>query len=380
MPRALTGIFAHARGEEPPPSWRIEKRDGDIRIIGRLRTADASAIVAALRDATADTRSPSIDLGGIEQIDGGVISLLRSDFAARGVRPMLHGGERFRALFELYAQGVPAPAQMRKRGQVAAEVGRAAIMDVAGAEEALSFIGDLALSSARHLRTGARNNWKELPSLIERAGFDALPVVLTINFLIGFVMAYMTTLILTTFGANQFVADLVGIAMTRQLGPLMTAFVVCGRSGAAFATELGSMRVSEEIDALRTMGLEPYGWLVFPRVLSLVLVLPVLTLLADIAGIFGGLVVGTVSLGLTARGFYTETVGAIFPWDVESGLIMSVAFALAIGLIACQQGFAASGGPLGVGRRTTNTVVASLFAIVLLDAMFTVLYRTLHLS
>jgi phospholipid/cholesterol/gamma-HCH transport system permease protein len=223
-------------------------------------------------------------------------------------------------------------------------------------------------------------HWKAIPLLVQYAGADAVPIVLIINFLVGFVMAYMSARALAMFGANLFVADLVGIAMTRQLAPIMTAIVVCGRSGAAFATELGSMKVAEEIDALRTLGLQPFAWLVFPRVLALALVVPVLTILADVVGILGGLLVAITSLGLTVRGFLNETRGSLSAWDVESGLIMSVAFAITIGLIACQQGFAASGGPQGVGRRTTATVVSSLFAIVFLDAVFTVFYRVAGLS
>jgi phospholipid/cholesterol/gamma-HCH transport system permease protein len=164
------------------------------------------------------------------------------------------------------------------------------------------------------------------------------------------------------------------------LAPLVTAIVVCGRSGAAFAAELGSMRVAEEVDALRTLGLETFSWLVLPRVLALVLVTPVLTLLADLVGMLGGLVVAVTSLGLTAKVYYNQTRSSIAGWDFESGLLMSVAFALAIGFIACHQGLAASGGAVGVGQRTTKTVVHSLFAIILLDAVFTVIYRAWGLS
>jgi phospholipid/cholesterol/gamma-HCH transport system permease protein len=140
------------------------------------------------------------------------------------------------------------------------------------------------------------------------------------------------------------------------------------------------MNVDQEIDALRTLGLEPYGWLVMPRLLALLITLPVLTLLADVLGILGGLVVAVTSLDLTPRGYLKELRATLTPWDVESGLILSVAFALAIGLIACEQGFGASGGPQGVGRRTTSAVVTSLFAVVLLDACITILYRAYGLS
>ena len=370
---------------DPQPShgaWRVERHDRGVRLSGRLRTRDAAALVAGVRDATKGVEAVEIDLSGVEEIDGGVVALLRSDFAARRVRPDLRGGDRFRPLFELYEDGTtaPRPRQQRAPESLLAQVGRVALGDVAAVEQTLGFVGNMTSAAGRLLRHPGRGHWKEIAPLVERAGADALPIVLVINFLLGFVIAYMSARELTMFGANVYVADLVAIAMARQLGPLMTAIIVCGRSGAAFATELGSMKVSEEIDALRTLGLEPLGWLVFPRVLTLVLVLPVLTILADLVGIVGGLLVAVTSLQLTPHGYFKEVRGSLTPWDVESGLIMSVAFAIAIGLIACQQGFAASGGPEGVGRRTTATVVASLFAIVLLDAAFTVLLRVFGVS
>jgi phospholipid/cholesterol/gamma-HCH transport system permease protein len=157
----------------------------------------------------------------------------------------------------------------------------------------------------------------------------------------------------------------------------MTAIIVCGRSGAAFAAEIGSMKVSEEVDALRTLGLRPFAWLGVPRVLALLVVLPALTIIGDIVGVLGGLFVAVTSLNVSARGYFIETTIAVQMWDVQHGLIKSVAFALAIALIACQQGFAASGGAEGVGRRTTSTIVTSLFALVILDALLTVTFRLL---
>ena len=160
----------------------------------------------------------------------------------------------------------------------------------------------------------------------------------------------------------------------------MTAIIVCGRSGAAFAAEIGSMKVNEEIDALRTLGLTPFGWLVVPRVVALMLVVPLLTLLADFVGIAGGLVVGITDLDLTTQGYLIETLKCRARRGTSSrGSLKSVVFAIAIALIACQQGFAASGGAEGVGKRTTSTVVTSLFALVMIDALFTVIFRVFNL-
>src|SRR5436190_21282078 len=199
-----------------------------------------------------------------------------------------------------------------------------------------------------------------------RAGADAVPITLLINLLLGMVMALQSAAQLKRFGAEIFVADLIGLSMVREVGPLMTAIIVTGRTGAAFAAELGSMRTNEEIDALRTMGFDPMRFLVIPRALGLILVLPLLTLLADAIGIAGGLLVAMKTLDLTAASYWSETQKAVHLPDVTSGLIKGGVFALAIALICCQQGLAASGGAEGVGRRTTAAVVVTLFSLILI--------------
>jgi len=196
-----------------------------------------------------------------------------------------------------------------------------------------------------------------------------------INFLVGLVTAFQAAIQLRQFGANIFVADLVGLSMTRELAPLMTAIIVAGRSGAAFSAELGTMRVSEEVDALRTLGFDPYQFLVFPRVLTLVVALPLLTILADAVGIAGGLLVAMLGLDITPNAYLIQTQKAVELWDVFSGCLKAAVFGLNIALIACQRGLSARGGADGVGRATTSAVVTSLFAIVVLDAIFTVLFH-----
>jgi len=366
-------------------AFAIERRDGTLRLGGDLLLPDAAAIWRELHRTT-DGLNPgplTIDLSRANAIDGAVTALivaLRSDLAARGVRAELVGTpEELRPLVQLYEADAEPPKQRRRRkpeGMVE-QVGRATAGILEELRAVVTFFGEMVVAVVglvRHPRTG---HWKEVPPLLERTGADALPIVLLINFLMGFVMAYQSARQLKMYGANVYVADLVGISVTRELAPLMTAIIVCGRSGAAFAAEIGSMKVSEEVDALRTLGLRPFAWLVVPRVIALLVVLPALTMIADIIGVIGGLFVAVTSLDVTMRGYFVETTTSVQLWDVEHGLIKSVAFALAIGLIACQQGFAASGGAEGVGRRTTATVVTSLFALVVLDALFTVMFRVL---
>lgn len=351
-----------------------------MRLSGVFTTPHATEILGAIHPEAAQTRTLVLDLQAVEQLDSGVVSLLLSELSARGIEVDLRNGERFQPLFELCSEGCAWLSHRTRPAGLVEQVGEGALHRVAELEQAVEFVGEMTVAAGRLSRHPERAQWREIPLLIERAGVDAIPVVLVLNFLVGFVMAFMSARVLATFGANVYVADLVSIAVTRQLGPLMTAIIVCGRSGAAFAAELGSMRVAEEIDALRTLGLAPFGWLVLPRAIALVLVTPVLTVLANVVAIVGGGVVAVFSLGLTPAGYINEIHASLVAWDVESGLYMSVAFAVAISFIACQQGLAATGGAVGVGQRATQTVVHSLFAIILLDALFAIAYRALGLS
>jgi phospholipid/cholesterol/gamma-HCH transport system permease protein len=365
--------------------WRPTP-DTSFALSGRLTLAEAAATWKDLRSraqAIAAGQSVALDMSAVESIDGGTMALLvawRAELAARGVHAELTGaGETVQALIHLYDGDLAASTPERPVAEgTLAQIGRATIDFFLETQRVLGFLGDMVLSALGLLREPKTGNWKDVLPTMERAGANAVPIVVLINFLVGFVMAFQGANQLRQFGANIFVADLVGISVTRELGPLMTAIIVCGRSGAAFAAELGSMRVSEEIDALRTMGFGPMRYLVLPRALALVLVMPILTLLGDFVGILGGLAVGVGGLDLTVVGYIAETRKAVVLWDVGSGVIKSVVFALAIALIACQQGFATTGGAEEVGRRTTSSVVSILFSLIVIDAGFTMFFQMFH--
>jgi phospholipid/cholesterol/gamma-HCH transport system permease protein len=372
-------LCAHAQA--PLQQFAIVSAENTIRFSGDLRIADAAAIWREVRAASEGaTGSLTLDVAQVGTVDGSVMALLvelRAELAARGVVAELVGAsDRLEPLIDLYS-GHEGPTKRKKRKPVGTieQVGRATVEVGQEAKGILGFFGGMVMAASALVRRPSSGHWKEVPHLAERCGADAVPIVVLINFLVGFVMAFQSAKQLKTFGANIFVADLVGISLTRELAPLMTAIIVCGRSGAAFAAELGSMKVNDEVDALRTLGLTPFGWLVVPRVIALVLVVPILTLLADFIGIVGGLVVGITNLDLSVTGYLIETQSAVHGWDVGTGLVKSVVFALAIGIISCQQGFAASGGAEGVGKRTTSTVVTALFALVIIDSLFTILFR-----
>jgi phospholipid/cholesterol/gamma-HCH transport system permease protein len=355
----------------------------ELRLQGKLTLSEAAALWESTQKRVATVaRGQTIhfDMSRVEAIDGGTMALLvhlRNDLKIRGVHSEFIGASgRVQDLVHLYhGDDAPVRRERRKPKSTLQQIGEGTLGVVHEVSEVLGFLGALLLGVVGLLREPRTANWKEVPHLMERTGADAVPIVVLINFLVGFVMAFQGAAQLKQFGANIFVADLVGLSVTRELGPLMTAIIVCGRSGAAFAAEIGTMKVSEEIDALRTMGFGPYRYLVMPRTFALVLVLPLLTLMADAVGIAGGLVVGLLSLDLTVVGYLSETRKAIATWDVFSGVLKSVVFALAIALVSCQQGFATSGGAEGVGRRTTSSVVTILFSLILLDALFTLFFH-----
>jgi phospholipid/cholesterol/gamma-HCH transport system permease protein len=339
--------------------------------------------VAEVLDRVLEPKSVRVDLSAVQVMDGACVALimhLQNELRQRRVPcELVNASAELGRLLTLYGRHRRKRRLPRRPRNAVEQVGQATLALFAATLGVLDFFGELLSAAFSALKHPRSLNLRDVALTMERSGADAVPIVLLINFLIGFVMAYQSAVQLEQFGANIFVADLVGLAMVRELGPLMTGIIVAGRTGAAFAAELGTMKVSEEIDALRTLGLVPLRYLVLPRVIGLMLVGPVLTLLADAIGIAGGVLVGATQLDVTPAAFMTELSQVMQPWDVFSGLLKSVVFSGAIAVIACQQGLATSGGAEGVGRRTTAAVVSILFALILLDAIFTILFGALGL-
>lgn len=377
-------------GAAPALGFRVERVSAlgaiELRLEGKLALSDAAALWSELRSETNESAHDEVrfDLSRVESVDGGAMALLvqtKWDLERSGKRAEIVGGTgAVQKILELY-QGEQRPPEraLEKVPSAIAQIGNATYAVLLEVQLVLAFVGSMVLSIGSVIRRPRTANWGDLASTMNRTGADAVPIVVLINFLIGFVMGFQSAVQLKQFGASIYVADLVGLSVTRELGPLMTAIIICGRSGAAFAAELGTMKVSEEIDALRTMGIGPLRFLVFPRIMALILVMPILTMLGDLMGILGGLVVGITSLDLSVLGYLHETRRAVHAWDVFQGVIKCAFFAAAIGVVSCQQGLATSGGAEGVGRRTTASVVISLFALILVDAGFTVLFHALHL-
>jgi phospholipid/cholesterol/gamma-HCH transport system permease protein len=374
------------------PKPRIELRalpseSFELYMEGDLKFSEAAGLWKSLTQrlhSVGRGQKIDFDMSRVERIDGGTTALLvhlRNELKLRGVHSDFVGATgTVHDLVHLYGGDENPVRRKRRRPKGTLEqLGEGTFAFFRSVREVLGFFGDMLLAVLGLLREPRTGNWKEIPHLMERTGADAVPIVLLINFLVGLVMAFQGSVQLKQFGANLYVADLVGLSVVRELGPLMTAIIVCGRSGAAFAAELGSMKVAEEIDALRTMGFGPIRYLVLPRTVALMLVVPMLTLVADLVGVSGGLVVGVLSLDLTVSAYVGETQKVLAVWDVFSGVLKSVVYALAIALISCQQGFAASGGAEGVGRRTTSSVVSILCCLILIDAGFTALFYVFDL-
>ena len=209
---------------------------------------------------------------------------------------------------------------------------------------------------------------------ISRNGVDAIPITALIMFVIGVIMALQADYQLQRIGASIYIADLVGVGLTRELGPLMTAVILSGRSGAAMAAELGTMRVTEEIDALTSMGMNEFKYLITPRVLGLLIALPGLALFGDVVGLTGGYVVGVFYKDIPSAAYLDETRFAVAYGDILTGLLKSAVFALIIALVGCYKGYHVRGGPQEVGKATTSSVVISLFLVILADGLFTYLF------
>ncbi len=239
----------------------------------------------------------------------------------------------------------------------------------------LTFLGDTFSSFLTFLIHPVSLRFNDTLENMKRVGLDALPIVSLISFLLGLIIAFMSSVQLQQFGANIYVASLVGISMTRELGPIITAIIVAGRSGSSFAAEIGTMKISEEVDALYTMNINPNFFLVLPRMFATLLVMPILTLFSDLFAIVGGLLVGVTMLDLTVSGYVNHTVHVLTLFDVFWGVFKSGIFALLISWTGCLKGFQVKGGAAGVGKSTTSAVVSSIFLIVLSDSILVVIHR-----
>jgi phospholipid/cholesterol/gamma-HCH transport system permease protein len=258
-----------------------------------------------------------------------------------------------------------------------ARVGKHTVQQCYEARDFLAFIGQLTLEVLRLIREPVRIRWRALFSTIERTGYQALPIIALLSFMIGVVITYQMGLQLKTYGANIFIVELLGLGVLREFGPLLTAIMVAGRTGSAFTAQLGTMKLNAELDALNTMGITPGELLLLPRLVGLVITLPLLTMWADIFGIIGGIIMSKSMLNISWYDFLDRFQQQIPVNSFLIGICKAPVFALLIGAIGCFQGLQTQNTADSIGKQTTKSVVLAIFFIIVADAIFSVVFSKL---
>lgn len=362
----------------------IEQSEAMTRVAfsGRLVVDTLTKAQRALADMAARP-SVTLDLSGVERLDtaGAWLLLdLTRRLEAEGARVAL---ERVSAeqdsLIETVRKSIPAgepPAPARSGGFVGwlADLGRATTGAGEGALSLLDFLGRvLARFAALALRPW-RIRWTSTVFHMREVGFDAVPIVSLMSFLIGVVLAFQGAAQLKQFGAGIFIVDLIAISMLRELGILLTSIIVAGRSGSAFTAAIGSMKMREEIDAMRVLGLDPIEVLVIPRVLALLLMLPVLGFIANCMGLLGGMLMAWIKLDISPLMFMTRLQGSVSVWHYVVGMVKAPFFAAIISIVGCYKGMRVEGNAESLGRMTSQSVVAGIFLVIAADALFSIFF------
>ncbi|MGE5088966.1 MAG: ABC transporter permease [Candidatus Levyibacteriota bacterium] len=350
-----------------------------LALSGRLEASTVRGVWAEGRKAIAEAsgRRVVVDAADVDYCDGAGVAMLVNlmQQAGPGNVEVENLKPAFAALLRQFDperlardQDPPAPrhSAIEDIGVIAAGIGQ----DI---RTQIAFIGETAAALAHALRHPSTVRWKDVWAICERVGADALPIVALIAFLLGVILAFESAIPMRRFGAEIFVADLIGISMLRELGGLMTAILLAGRSGAAFAAEIGTMKVNQEVDALTTMGLDPVRFLVTPRVIAALLMTPLLTLFADLIGLLGGaLTLRTFSIPFVT---FVHEVDAIVTFsDFMAGFVKSFVFALLIAGIGCLRGLQTRAGASSVGDAATRAVVSGIIMLVIVDGIFAVIY------
>lgn len=342
-----------------------------LKFSGRL---DVNSVPAIWDKAVEAANKASIDASALEYCDGAGLALLwevqkRGGGKIEGLKPEMS------KLLESFSEGDGAKEDESQKKQESGleSLGHTGWGLANDLYEQIAFLGELAVTFLSFIKHPRALRWNDVWNTYDRAGVQALVVVGMISFLTGLIMAFQAAPVLQQYGVDLFVINLVTLAVVRELGPIMTAIVLAGRSGSAFAAEIGTMKVNEEINALNTMGLNPMRFLVAPRVLASVLATPFLTIYSDLLGTFGGVFV-MLCRGFPPIALWRQLVGAVTIDDVMAGLIKSFVFGALVAAIGCLRGLQTQSGASAVGVSTTRSVVSGIFLIVVVDAIFAVVY------
>ena len=358
----------------------------ELRLAGRLDAYSISGVWAQARAEVARTpnRSVVIEASGVVYCDGAgvamLVDLLRQERSAaapvtvRGLKP------EFQTLLDQFDPAAfrPPAAAPPERLHAVEEIGRAALIVWRDMVTQIAFVGETSAALWFAIRNPRRVRWKDVWYTCEQVGANALPIVALISFLIGMIIAFQSAVPMRQYGAELFVADLVALAILRELGPLMTAILLAGRSGAAFAAEIGTMKVNEELNALTTMGLDPVRFLVVTRILAALLMVPLLTLFANIIGILGGALT-MISFNIPILTYLREVDSLVDIKDLWAGMAKTPAFAILIAGIGCLRGLQTETGAAAVGISATRAVVSGIILLVVVDGVYAFIYYLLDI-
>ncbi|MBW2435272.1 MAG: ABC transporter permease [Deltaproteobacteria bacterium] len=352
-------------------SWTIDQQLPSVKEIGRQVESDAAI------------KQIAFDTAALSDWDSGLLSFLTkiiTDSSAKNITVNQEGlSEGIQKLLKL-AFAVPERKGARKealREPLLDRIGASTIAVGQASVDTLGFIGEAFLALLKFFVGKARFQRSELMLTIQQCGVQALPIVSLISVLVGLIFAFIGAVQLMMFGAQIFVADLVAIAMTRVMGAVMVGVIMAGRTGAAFAAQIGTMQVNEEIDALQTLGISPMEFLVLPRMLALILMMPLLVVYADLMGILGGFIVGVGMLDITVKQYINQTINAMNLYHFFIGIIHALVFGVLVALAGCLRGIQCGRSASAVGQATTSAVVTSIVAIVVATAVITVVCNLL---
>jgi phospholipid/cholesterol/gamma-HCH transport system permease protein len=357
------------------------RREGDIcRCEGDWTLDGVETLDPELRGIGWPAGELRLDGSGIQAVDTtGALRLLgliaELERAGHPVR-LVNLREEHQALLDLVRErlasaGTVAPSPATRNGLE--NLGRQVVFHATRAIEFLAFVGEAAVALGRLALHPGRFRWRALFGNIQTAGVNAMPIVGLLAFMMGIVIAYQGGQQLQFYGANIFIVELVALTMLRELAPLITAIIIAGRTGSAYTAQIGTMQVTEEVDALRTIGIPPMDLLVLPKLLALTVALPLLTVFADILSVFGGMVMARTLLDVSFTDFLDRFPQVVTPTSFLMGVGKAPVFAAIIALVGCYQGFQVRGGADSVGRQTTVSVVQSIFAVIAADALFSVI-------
>jgi len=378
-------------GARDEPARVTQSREGDLlrlELRGSWNTRHLARVereLATLSQTVKGARRARLDASGMVDFDtAGAWLLLRTrkGLEAAGLAVELTGlqPDDRRLLATVEEHDLPPPPPRRRPSatvQLVADVGQGFFGLADNARQLTNFLGLTVITLGRSLARPWRIRWKSVLSHMETSGVRAMPIVGLISFMIGIVLAYQGAEQLARFGAQIYTVNIVGVGVLREMAILLTAIIVAGRSGSAYTAQIGAMHVNEEVDALKTLGLDPMEILVMPRVIALCIVLPLLAFYADIMGLLGGAVMASLQLDISMPQFVRQLRDAVDPNDLFVGLIKAPLFAFIIAMVGCFEGFRVSRSAESVGHATTRAVVEGIFLVIALDAMLSVFFQVI---